>query len=128
MNRIENRNQNISLDEINNIDFENAKDPILCTKRDLILKKFGLFYYKYYFRDNKFMKMKRLFFYQHNPENPNNNYHDFYKLMKNKYPFIVKNFSNNNAYFPRMFFRPYTKLYENKYFSVSHCYFDNKLY
>lgn len=124
----ENRNQNIFLDEINNIDFENAKDPILCTKRDLILKKFGLFYYKYYFRDNKFMKMKRLFFYQHNPENPNNNYHDFYKLMKNKYPFIVKNFSNNNAYFPRMFFRPYTKLYENKYFSVSHCYFDNKLY
>ena len=127
-NNNENKNQKISMNEINNIDFENAKYPILCTKRDLILKKFGVFFYKDYFRDNKFMKMKKLFFYQNNPENPNNNYQDFYKMMKNKYPFIIKNFSNNNSYFPRMFYRPYSKIYENKYFSVSHSYFDNKLY
>ena len=124
----ENKNQKKTINEINYIDFENAKNPILCTKRDLVLKKFGLFYYKDYFRDNKFIKMQKQFFYQNNPENPNNNYHGFYKIMKNKYPFIIKNFSNNNSYFPRMFFRPYSKLFENKYFSVSHSYFDNKLY
>ena len=124
----ENKNQYKSRNEIANIDFENAKNPILCTKRDLILKKFGVFYYKYYFRDNKFIKMKNIFLYQNNPENPNNNYHEFHRMMKNKYPFTIKNFSNNISYFPRMFYRPYSKLFENQYFPVSHCYFDNKLY
>mgnify|MGYP002623512048 CR=1 FL=1 len=124
----ENKNQKKYINEINYLDFENANYPILCTKRDLILKKFGIFFYKDYFRDNKFMKMKKIFFYQNNPENPNNNFQEFYKMMKNKYPFTVKNFSNNNSYFPRMFYRPYSKLFEHKYFSISHSYFDNKLY
>ena len=111
-------------------DFESANYPILCTKRDLILKKFGYFYYKDYFKDNKFIKMKKIFFYENNPKNVNNSFQGFEKLMKNNYPFTIKNFSNNSTYFPRVFYRPYTKFFDDKYFSISHNYFkkesDNK--
>jgi len=110
------------------LDFENANIPILCTKRDLILKKFGYYYYKDYFKDNKFIRMKKQFLYENDPKNENNNYHGFQKLMKNKYPCVIKNFSNNSLYYPRMFLRPYTKIFDNKYFSISHSYFKEDLY
>ena len=105
------------------LDFENSKFPILCTKRDLVFTKFGYFYYKEFFKDNKFMKMKKYFFYLNKPENENNCFNGFQKLMKNKCPFTIKNFSNHSLYYPRLFYRPYTKFFENKYLSVSHEYF-----
>ena len=111
----------------NTFDFETCKYPILCTKRDLILKKFGYFYYKDYFNDKRFIKMKNYFLYTNNPENENNNYNGFQKSMKNNYPSIIKNFSNNSLYYPRMFYRPYTKFFESKYFSISHSYFKNQI-
>ena len=110
------------------LDFENANSPILCTKRDLILKKFGFYYYKDYFKDVKFIKMKKQFLYENDPKNENNNYNGFQKLMKNNYPCVIKNFSNSSLYYPRMFLRPYTKFFENKYFSISHKYFKKDLY
>ena len=137
-------NSNDKIDDINNkqemnkkniidndfikLDFEDANNPILCTKRDLILKKFGYYYYKDYFKDNKFIKMKKQFLYENDPKNENNNYQGFQKLMKNKYPCIIKNFSNNSLYYPRMFLRPYKKFFDNKYFSISHSYFKGDLY
>jgi hypothetical protein len=63
--------------------------------------------------------MKNYFLYTNNPENENNNYNGFQKSMKNNYPSIIKNFSNNSLYYPRMFYRPYTKFFESKYFSIS---------
>ena len=128
----ENKNHK-ELNIINNnekplLDFETAKCPILCTKRDLILKNFGYFYYKYYFQNNKFIKLRKLFLYKNNPNNKFNNYHGFEKTMKNNFPFTSKNFSNNNSYYPRIFFKPYRKFFENKYFSISHPYFKNEQY
>ena len=122
-----NKNEKIVNDFIK-LDFENANNPILCTKRDLILKKFGYYCYKDYFKDNKFIRMKKQFLYENDPKNENNNYQGFQKLMKNKYPCVIKNFSNNSLYYPRMFLRPYTKFFDNKYFSISHSYFKEDLY
>ena len=125
----ENKDQKI-IDKykINSLDFEDIKYPILCTKRDIILKNFGYFYYKYYFKNTKFMELKKLFFYKNNPKDEFNNYHDFQNIMKNKYPFIIKNFSNNELYYPRIFYKPYIKFFENKYYSISHSYFDTEKY
>ena len=128
----ENKNHK-ELNVINNnekplLDFETAKCPILCTKRDLIIKNFGYFYYKYYFQNNKFIKLRKLFLYKNNPNNKLNHYHGFEKTMKNKFPFTSKNFSNNNSYYPRIFYKPYRKFFDNQYFKVSHSYFNNKQY
>ena len=71
--------------------------------------------------------MKKLFFYYNSPDNEENNYNGFQKLMKNKFPYVVKNFSNNSFYYPRVFYRPYTKFFENKYFPISHSYFKNEI-
>ena len=121
-------NNNVSkIDENEELDFENAKYPILCTKRDLILKNFGYFYYKYYFKNERFMKLKKLFFYLFNPKIKSNNYFGFEKTMKNKYPFITKNFSNNNSFYPKIFYRPYLDFFDQKFFSISHNYFNKEL-
>ena len=48
--------------------------------------------------------------------------------MKNKYPFIIKNFSNYDSYYPRIFYKPYNKFFDNKYFNISHSYFNNEKY
>ena len=127
-NKQEMNKKNIIDNDFIKLDFEDATNPILCTKRDLILKKFGYYYYKDYFKDNKFIKMKKQFLYENDPKNENNNYQGFQKLMKNKYPCIIKNFSNNSLYYPRMFLRPYKKFFDNKYFSISHSYFKEDLY
>ena len=118
----------INNNEKPSLDFESVKCPILCTKRDLILKNFGYFYYKYYFKSNKFMKLRQLFLYKIDPKNKLNNYHGFEKIMKNKFPFTIKNFFNSESYYPRIFYKPYTKFFENKYFSISHPYFNNEKY
>ena len=118
-----NEQKNINNDEMNSLDFENAKYPILCTKRDIILKNFGYFYYKYYFKNNKFIKLRKLFIYKFDPNIKNNNFHGYEKTMKNKYPFTNKNFSNCNLYYPRVFSRPYNKFFDNKFFKITHSYF-----
>ena len=109
------------------LDFE-AQNPILCTKRDLILKNFGYFYYKYYFKNKKFIKLRKLFLYQNNPNDKINNFNKFEKSMKNNFPFIVKNFSNYDSYYPKVFYRPYKNFFNDKYFSISHPYFNSQKY
>jgi hypothetical protein len=113
--------------DVKKLDFENAKYPILCTKRDLVLKKFGCYYYYDYFKDQTFIKMKKLFLYLNNPKYEYNSFYDFQNIMNNIYPYTFKNFSNHSTYYPRMFFRPYKKLFEDKYFITSHAYFEDKL-
>ena len=122
--KIKNKNKNKK--KLFLLDFEYASNPILCTKRDLVLTKFGYFYYKEYFKDNKFIKMKKLFFYINSAENENNGFNNYQNLMRNKCPYTVKNFSNHVLYYPKIFYRPFTKFFENKYFSISHKYFHNK--
>ena len=126
-NNIEDNKKENNIHFFNSYDFENTKYPILCTKRDLILIKFGHVYYKDYFNDNKFRKMKKLFLYRNSPDDEDNNYYGFQKLMKNKYPYVVKNYTNNSYYYPRVFYRPYTKFFENKYFPISHSYFEKEI-
>ena len=123
-----NNKKNIENYDESSLDFESAKYPILCTKRDLILKKFGYFYYRYFFKSYKFISLKKLFLLKYKTNDKNNNYHGFEKIMKNKYSFIIKNFSNNQSYYPRLFFRPYHKLFDNKYFKITHSYFNNEKY
>ena len=124
-------NDNKNKDKLNSdlLYFENSKNPILCTKRDIILKNFGYFYYKYYFKNKKFIKLKKKFFYQNNPSDGSNNYNGFEKMMeKTKYPLIIKNFSNNELYLPRMIYNPYHKFFENKFLRITHPYFENEKY
>ena len=124
-----NDNKNLSKSKAELLYFEDSKYPILCTKRDLILKTFGYFYYKYYFKDNKFIKLKKKFFRQISPSEEFNNYNGFEKIMeKSRYPLIIKNFSNNELYLPRIIYNPYLKFFENKYFQITHPYFENEKY
>ena len=117
----------VNNNEKHSLDFE-AKNPILCTKRDLILKNFGYFYYKYYFKNNKFIKLRKLFLYQNNPSDKFNNFNGFEKSMKNNFPFTIKNFSNYVSYYPRVIYKPYKNFFNNKYFSISHSYFNSEKY
>ena len=119
---------NIDNKEKTSLDFENAKYPLLCTKKDLILKTFGYFYYKYYFKNDKFIKLRQLYFYQNNPSDIKNNYYGFEKIMKNEYPFIIKNFSNYNLYYPRVFYKPYHKFFKDEFLNISHPYYKKEKY
>ena len=105
-----------------NHNFIDAEEPILCAKRDLILKKFGYFFFNEYFKDERFIKMKNYFMYLYPPSNQNNNYNGFEKQMKIKYPSILKNFSNCNNYYPRLFIRPDITFFQNENLYKSHEY------
>ena len=107
---------------IQSTNFIDAEEPVLCTKRDMILKKFGYFFFDEYFKDERFIKMKNYFMYLYPTENLNNNYNGFEKQMKINYPSILKNFSNCNNYYPRLFIRPDSTFFENKNLYKSHEY------
>ena len=102
--------------------FIDAAEPILCTKRDLILNKFAYFYFDEVFKDERFIKMKNYFMCLYPSSNVNNNYNGFEKQMKIKYPSILKNFSNCENYYPRLFIRPDIKFFYNKNLYKSHEY------
>ena len=108
--------------------FLDAEEPVLCTKRDLFLKNFGYYFYKDFFNDLKFVVLKNKFEELYPPELEKNNYGGFEKLMDFNYPTIIKNFSNFVLYYPRIFLRPDYKFFENKYFEVSHNYFNKNEY
>ena len=107
---------------IQSVNFIDAEEPILCTKRDLILKNFGYFFFDEYFKDERFIKMKNYFIYLYPSSNINNNYNGFEKQMKLNYPSILKNFSNCNNYYPRLFIRPDQYFFYNKNLNKSHEY------
>ena len=104
------------------VNFIDAVSPVLCTKRDLILKKFGFYFFSEFFKDERFIKMKNYFMYLYPNSNINNNYNGFEKQMKLNYPSILKNFSNCNNYYPRLFIRPDQYFFNNKNLSKSHEY------
>ena len=118
----------ISNNNINNkkdISFFYAKDPVLCTKRDLLLKKFGYYFFEDYFKDERFIKMKNYFLKLYPPSNPDNNYNYFEKQMKIEYSSILKNFSTCDNYFPRLFLRPDLQFFKNQNLIKSHEYLIN---
>ena len=106
------------------VNFIDAENPVLCTKRDLILKRFGFFFFDEYFKDERFIKMKNYFMHLYPTSNQNNNYNGFEKQMKINYPSILKNFSNCNNYYPRLIIRPDTGFFKNNYLNKSHEYLE----
>ena len=128
---------NNSLNKITLLDFLYVKTPILCTKRDLILKKFGYYFFDEYFKDSRFIKMKNYFLNLYPPNKPQNSYNNYEKQMELEYPSILKNFSNGINYLPRLFLRPDHNFFKNKNIFKSHNYLkdnntekesDNKIY
>jgi len=113
---------NEEIDIKKDISFFYATEPILCTKRDLILKKFGYYFFKDYFKDERFIQTKNYFMKLHPPSESSQNYFDFEKQMNLEYPSILKNFSNNIIYFPKMFLRPDLNFFKNEKLYLSHQY------
>ena len=119
------KENNQTKEEINkkkDISFFYATEQILCTKRDLILKKFGYYFFNDYFKDERFIKIKNYFLKLHPPSDLYQNYNDFEKQMKLDYPSILKNFSNCINYFPKIFLRPDLNFFKNKNLYLSHDY------
>ena len=116
-----NSNSNVNY-IVQTTNFIDAENPILCTKRDLILKNFAYFFFDEYFKDERFIKMKNYFKYLYPCTNNNNNYNGFERQMKINYPSILRNFSNNNNYYPRLFIRPEPKFFNNNNLKKSHEY------
>ena len=108
-------------------DFFDAKYQILCTKRDLILTNFGYFFYNDYFYDNNFIKMKTKFEILYPPNLEKNNYNNLEKQMSISFPSIIKNFSNWDLYYPRIFLKPNKHFFEDEFYQVGHFYFSEKI-
>ena len=103
--------------------FTDIKNPILCTKRDLVLKNLGYYFYEDYFNDENFINLRKKFMYIYPPDDLVNNYNKLEKLMSLKFPSTMKNYSNCDVYNPRIFLRPDKHFFENKFFLVGHKYF-----
>ena len=126
---------NITNSDKEDINFFYAKKPVLCTRRDLILKKFGYYFFDEYFRDERFIKLKNYFMQLYPPSELKNSYNKHYKQMKLNYPSVIKNFSNCINYFPRMILKPDSKFFNHRYLFKSHDYLkcgenieDNNIY
>ena len=108
--------------ETNNYNFTDAEFPILCTKRDLILKKLGYYFYKFYFYDITFLKTKKRFLSLYPPKIFTNSYYNLEKQMSLDYPSTMKNFFNEETYYPRLFLRPDKNFFDDFFFKISHEY------
>ena len=126
-NETKNNDENNYNDEIFTNYITDTKNQILCTKRDLILKNLAYFFYEEYFIDKNFSKLKRQFLYLYPPKEEKNNYNNLEKFMTLKYPSTIKNFSNSEIFYPRIFFRPDKNFFKNEYFMVGHDYFRNNI-
>ena len=122
---IENNNEELKNDEeyILTNHFTDAKNQILCTKRDLIMKNFGYYFYYDYFNDKLFYKMKKKFKLLYPPSDQKNNYNNSEKQMSLNFPSTLKNYSNWNIYYPRLFFRPNKHFFNDQFYKVGHSYF-----
>jgi len=122
---IENNNEELKNEEeyIFTNHFIDAKKQILCTKRDLIMKNFGYYFYYDYFNDKLFYKMKKKFKLLYPPSDKKNNYNNSEKQMSLNFPSTLKNYSNWNIYYPRLFFRPSKHFFNDQFFKVGHSYF-----
>ena len=104
------------------VNFIDAEEPVLCTKRDLALKSFGYYFFDEYFKDERFIKMKNYFMHLYPTTNTSNNYNGFEKQMKINYPSVLKNYSSCNNYYPRIFLRPDHTFFRNQNLYKSHEY------
>ena len=104
------------------VSFIDLEEPVLCTKRDLVLKYFGYYFFDEYFKDERFIKMKNYFMHLYPTTNVNNNYNGFEKQMKINYPSVLKNYSSCNNYYPRIFLRPDHIFFQNENLNKSHEY------
>ena len=122
---IENNNEELKNEEkyILTNHFTDAKIQILCTKRDLILKNFGYYYYYEHFNDKLFYKMKKQFKFLYPPSEQKNNYNNSEKLMSLNFPSTLKNYSNWKKFLPRLFFRPNKHFFNDQFYKVGHSYF-----
>ena len=125
----EDKNEAETRKEDNNLikDFSDAKYQILCTKRDLVLTNFGYFFYKDYFYDNNFIQMKKTFEFLYPPYLEKNNYNNLEKEMSINFPSTIKNYSNCDLYYPRIFLRPNKHFFNDEFYQVGHFYFKENI-
>ena len=127
-----NNDKNENDNEYNNVEYINsnylidAKYQILCTKRDLILKNLAYFFYEDYFIDKNFLNLRKQFMSLFPPEQKKNNYNTLQKQMTIKFPSTMKNYSNTELYYPKIFFRPDKHFFKNNYFEIGHKYFQGR--
>ena len=93
------------------------KNIIKCFKKDLLFKDCSIYFNDIYFYDKNFTKIKNSFYYNYEPNLPEQNLDD-YKKYNLKYPSKLKNFSSNKYALPKIFLSCNTKLYQNKYFDL----------
>ena len=120
-----NKNKDIMNKPKNSYYFIDAEKPVLCTKKDVILKNFGYYFYDNYFKDKKFIQMQKYFLKLYPSTNVTNNYGPFEKQMQLNYPTVIKNFSNCNNYYPRLILRPDKKFWKNENLKKSHEYLED---
>ena len=123
----EDKNDNETEDDNFMNDFSDANYQILCTKRDLILTNFGYFFYNDYFYDNNFIKMKKKFGILYPPNLEKNNYNNLEKQMSISFPSTIKNFSNCDLYYPRIFLKPNKHFFGDEFYQVGHFYFNENI-
>ena len=82
----------------------NTKDVVICAKRDLLLKKFGVFFKDVYFNNKNFIKMRRLFDYLYTI-NGTENESIYEPNFKVSFPTTMKNFSSCKLFYPKLFFK-----------------------
>ena len=112
---------------INTNYLSDAKNQILCTKRDLILKNLAYYFYEDYFTDKNFINLKKMFMYLYPPEQQRHNYSKMEKQMTLEFPSTIKNYSNAELYYPKIFLRPDKQFFKNRFFEVGHEYFTDKI-
>ena len=104
----------------------NTKDVVICAKRDLLLKKFGVFFKDVYFNNKNFIKMRRLFDYLYTI-NGTENESIYEPNFKVSFPTTMKNFSSCKLFYPKLFFKQNLNFFKNKYFPISHPYYIDKV-
>ena len=112
---------------INTNYLSDAKNQILCTKRDLILKNLAYYFYEDYFIDKNFINLKKQFMYLYRPDQQRHNYSKMEKQMTLGFPSTIKNYSNTELYYPKIILRPDNQFFKNRFFEVGHGYFTDKI-
>ena len=102
---------------------ETMNKVILFPKSTLMEEIFAIYFIERLFYNKPFIKMRQYFKYyvkkRHNIEIETKNFFN--------YPIIMKNYISNNLYFGGLFLKHDLDFFNNKYFSISHPYFKEKL-
>lgn len=94
----------------------NGKEIVICSKRDLLLKYFSIYYQDVYFYNKDFIKMEKFYQYLYCKSNSN-------KEGNLNYPSILKNYSPCKYFYPKLFLKQNVQFFSDSFFPISHPYF-----